>query len=354
MRVFKMISFIVTILVLAACGSSKESADKQGSSTNTDGVTVIKIADSFPTNHLTSVLGIQPWVERIEELGEGKIKVEYYPAEQLSKEASLLDAAKNKIADITYVGAQYMTDVLPLTAIAGNPGLVKDSISGSQAFNKLVHEDLYELELKNNKVRPLWAVTTNPYQVINSKHPIETIDDFKGLKIRTSGGAQESLVQHWQATPISTSAPEIYTAWERGTIDGVLISPISWSGYQLEKLVEYSTTNAALSSFGIMYVVNEEVWESWPKEVQDIVQQASDEAVTNLSENFVQKEIELVEEFKELGIEFYELPEDELAKWNESLNELNNEWAEELESRGIPGKEILEKFQTYLDEFEDE
>lgn len=195
-------------LLLAACNSGQKNAgtnDTQNSNEANDEQVIIKIADSFPTNHLTSTLGIQPWIERIEELGQGKIKVEYYPAEQLSKEASLLDAAKNRIADITYVGAQYMTDVLPLTAIAGNPGLVQDSISGSKAFHKLVQEDLYELELKPNKVKPLWAVTTNPYQIINSKQPIHTIEDIQGLKIRTSGGAQESLIQHWNATPVSTT-----------------------------------------------------------------------------------------------------------------------------------------------------
>ncbi|MEI3606532.1 TRAP transporter substrate-binding protein DctP [Pseudogracilibacillus sp. SE30717A] len=350
---------VATVLVLFACNNgtkqevAKSAENGEANKDASEEKVVIKIADSFPTNHQTSVLGIQPWIERIEELGEGKIEVEYYPAEQLSKEASLLDAAKNKIADITYVGAQYMTDELPLTAIAGNPGIVQDAISGSKAFNKLVQEDLYELELKPNGVKPLWAVTTNPYQIINSTHPIETIDDFKGLKIRTSGGLQENLVQYWEASPVSTTAPEIYTAWERGTIDGALLSIISWSGYQLEELVKYSTTNAALSSFGIMYVVNEEVWNSWPEDVQEAVSQASEEAIEMLSTGYMDAEKELMQEYAELGVEFYDIPEEELKKWNDSLGPLNEEWAKNLDQRGLPASEILDKFIQYNNEFKE-
>lgn len=342
---------LILMLLLSACSSSNQQVKNEGSKSSNE-VVVIKIADSFPTNHLTATLGVKPWIERIEELGKGKIKVEYYPAEQLSKEASLLSAAKNKVADITYVGAQYMTDILPMTAIAGNPGLVKDAISGSKAFNKLVQEDLYELELKPNGVKPLWAVTTNPYQIINSKRPITNIEDIEGLKIRTSGGAQENLVKHWNATPVSTTAPEIYTAWERGTIDGVLLSIISWSGYQLEQLVKYATTNAALSSFGIMYVVNEEVWESWPEDVKAAVSQASEEVIGMLSQGYIDIEAKLMDEYKDLGIEFYELPEDELKRWNDSLIPLNQKWAADLDARGLPASEILEKFIKYNEEFQ--
>lgn len=349
--------FLVLSLALAACGNSEptqkeEASEGESKPEENQGETVkIKIADSFPTSHTITKYATLPWIERIEELGEGKIEVEHYPAEQLGKADSLLDVAKNKVADITYVGPLYVSDTMPLSGVVGNPGLVNDAVSGTKAYSKLVHEDLYEVEMKPHGVKPLWAAALNPYQIVNSKHPVETIEDFKGLKIRTSGGLQEQLMQHWGATPVSVPAPEIYTSWDRGTLDGTLISVFSWPGYQLEKLAKYSTLNAKLSSFGVMYVVNEEVWDSWPEDVQDAVWKASEEASDMMAQAIVDHENDLIEEYKELGVEFYELPEEELKKWDEDLEPFNREWAENLDSKGMPGTEILEKFMEYNEEF---
>jgi TRAP-type C4-dicarboxylate transport system substrate-binding protein len=155
---------ILLVLGTIGCGTkSEETATKQNAkesnSSNGEKV-VIKIADSFPGSHLIPKVATIPWTKRIEELGKGKIKVEYYPAEQLGKAASLLDVARTGVADITYVGPLYVSDKMPLSGVSGNPGLVKDSLSGSKAFNKLVLEDLYELEFKKQGVKPLWAGTT--------------------------------------------------------------------------------------------------------------------------------------------------------------------------------------------------
>ncbi|PWA11952.1 hypothetical protein DCC39_08435 [Pueribacillus theae] len=351
------ILFSILILALVACGHSEptqkeEASEGESKEAASQGETIkIKIADSFPNSHTISKYATLPWIDRIEELGEGKIEVEYYPAEQLGKADSLLDVAKNKVADITYVGPLYVSDTMPLSGVVGNPGLVKDAISGTKAYNKLVHEDLYEVELKPHGVKPLWAAALNPYQIVNSKHPVKEIKDFKGLKIRTSGGLQEQLMQNWGVTPVSVPAPEIYTAWDRGTLDGTLISLFSWPGYQIEKLAKYSTVNAKLSSFGVMYVVNEEVWESWPEEVRQAVEKASNEASDMMAQAIVDHENALMEEYKEQGVEFYELPEEELQKWDEELEPFNRKWAENLDAKGMPGTEILEKFTQYNEEF---
>ncbi|WP_286884208.1 TRAP transporter substrate-binding protein DctP [Aneurinibacillus sp. UBA3580] len=347
---------ILLVLGTIGCGTkSEETATKQNAkesnSSNGEKV-VIKIADSFPGSHLIPKVATIPWTKRIEELGKGKIKVEYYPAEQLGKAASLLDVARTGVADITYVGPLYVSDKMPLSGVSGNPGLVKDSLSGSKAFNKLVLEDLYELEFKKQGVKPLWAGTTPPYQIVNSKHPVKTIEDFKGLKIRTSGGLQEQMMQAWGATPVSISGTEIYSAWDRGTIDGTLISFFSWPGYQVDKVAKYTTTNAALSAFGITYVVNEKKWSSWPKEVQDAVWQASQEMPEIMGKGAMEDEDKLIEEYKKFNIEFYELPADELERWNKELALFNDKWAKDFDAKGLPASEILRKFKQYNEEFQ--
>src|SRR5690625_440363 len=126
------------------------------------------------------------------------------------------------------------------------------------------------------------------------------------------------MMQSWGATPVSVAGPEIYTSWDRGTIDGSLLSLFSWPGYQVNKVAKYSTVNATLSAFGVSYVVNEEVWESWPDHVQDAVWQASEEVAEMMGTAIIEYEEDLMEQYaEEDGVEFYELPDDELQLWNE-------------------------------------
>lgn len=345
----------IMLFSLAACGSAETGGSEQ-SGGNTGGaagdarkdqVTVIKVADSFPNTNPISKFGTQVWIKRLEELGKGKIEVEYYPAEQLGKAASLLDVVKNRVADVVYLGSLYYTDKLPLSSIVGNPGLVKDAASGTKAYHKLVTEDLYEIEYKPHGVKPLWAVALNPYQIVTSDRPVKTMNDFKGLKIRTGGGMQDQIVKELGGTPVSVPAPEIYTSWERGTIDGSLLSLFSWPGYQVDKIAKYSSINATLSSFGVIYAVNESVWESWPEDVRQIVLQASKEVAEAFPESVMKHEEELMNQYKAQGIEFYEISNEELAKWNEKLDRLNQEWVKSMEQKGLPGNDIMNKFIEY-------
>ncbi|WP_413299860.1 TRAP transporter substrate-binding protein DctP [Bacillus sp. 1P10SD] len=342
---------------MAACGNSEKtgggsSAKGENKGGKKDEQIVIKIADSFPSSHLIPKTGTLPWIDRIEELGKGKIKIEYYPAEQLGKAASLLDAAKNGVADIAYVGPLYVSDKMPLSGVAGNPGLVKDAVSGSKAFNKLIKDDLYELEFKPNGVRPLWGATTNPYQIVNSVRKVTKASDFKGLKIRTSGGLQEEMMQKLGATPVSVPGPEIFSAWDRGTIEGTLLSFFSWPGYQTDKVAKYSSRNAQLSAFGITYVVNEKSWKSWPKDVQDAITQASDEIVEQMAKAIIKDEADLEKQYKGAGVEIYDIPEADLEKLNAELEPFNKKWAKDLDAKGLQGTKILEKFREYNKEYQ--
>ena len=125
---------------------------------------------------------------------------------------------KNNVADIAYVLPERHESAIPMSVIGGNLGLVRDAESGSKAYNKLIHEDLYELEFKPNGVKPLWGVVATSNQVVNSKRPIKSVEDLKGLKIRISNSMQEQALNEWGATGVTINGTEMYSAWERGTV----------------------------------------------------------------------------------------------------------------------------------------
>src|SRR3546814_4525515 len=77
-------------------------------------------------------------------------------------------------------------------------------------------------EFGANKVRPLFAIVVEPYQFYTASKQVRTIDDVKGLKLRSTGGAMDIFARKIGAIPVRMAAPEARESLSRGTLDGLI------------------------------------------------------------------------------------------------------------------------------------
>src|SRR5690606_23484119 len=122
------------------------------------------------------------------------------------------------------------------------------------------------------------------YQLMTTKGPVETPEDTKGLKIRSPGGVQEVVVDAIGSVPVSMPATDIYTALQRGTIDGVSASLDTLSQYSLQDIGKSVTTNGQFGFVSIAYVINEKLWSGLGAEQQKLLSDAASEAVNGYLE----------------------------------------------------------------------
>lgn len=324
---------LCSLIFLVSCSSAK---------TEQDEVITLKVADSVPSTNFISQEGIAYWMERVEELTDNQVQFEYFPSEQLGKSTSLLELVNSNTVDIAYTS--YASEDMPLSEVATLPDAIPSSVEGSQIYWKLVEDFLLEEEFLKNGVRPMFAVTLPKYQIITSKKKITDINDLKGLKLRTPGGPLEVSVNEIGASPVAMAAPEIYTAMERGTIDGAVIAETSYKPYQLQKAAKYSTTNANMGSFIANYSINEEVYQDLPETVQQAMDQAGEETITHFSSFLDEHVEELIKEFEDEGMEMYELDDETLTELNKKIETTWDLWAEDLEERGYPGYHVMNLF----------
>jgi|SRR5690625_433343 len=305
-------------------------------------VITLKVADSVPSTNFISQEGIVYWMDRVEELTNGQVQFQYFPSEQLGKATSLLELVNSNTVDIAYTS--YASEEMPLSEVATLPGAIPSSVEGSKIYWKLVKEFLLEEEYLRNGVRPMFAVTLPNYQIITTKKKITDLKDLKGLKLRTPGGPLEVAVNTIGASPVAMAAPEIFTAMERGTIDGAVIAETSYKPYQLQTAAEYSTINANMGSFIAAYSINEDVYESLPEEVQLAMEQAGEETIAHFSSFLDEHVEELIKEFEDEGMEMYELDSETLNALNNKIETTWDHWAGKLEKRGYPGYEVMNLF----------
>ncbi|HMM70849.1 MAG TPA: TRAP transporter substrate-binding protein DctP, partial [Rhodocyclaceae bacterium] len=218
----------------------------------------LRVADSFPQGHYLSRYATKPWMEQVTALTKGQVQFEHYPAEQLGKAKDLLSLTINGVTDIGYVGPSYVSDKMPLSAVAQLPGSFSTSCEGTLAYWKIARDGvLAQKEFAPNGVRLLFTVVLAPYQVGTTKQKIEGMKSIEGLKIRSTGGALDVVVRKMKAVPVNIPAPEVYEAMSRGTVDGGVLPFSSLFPYELHKLLKYSTVGENLGSFVANYVISE-------------------------------------------------------------------------------------------------
>ena len=69
--------------------------------------------------------------------------------------------------------------------------------------------------------------------------PIQTVDDFKGRKIRTTSPEQSEMIKRLGGVPISLTAPEVPSAAQRGVMDGVVTAAFNLLGSKWNEFTEW-------------------------------------------------------------------------------------------------------------------
>lgn len=338
-------NFKKTILATVMCGALF------GLATSSSAQTTLRIGDSLPTGHYIAEGLIQFWMNGVKEQLGDQINFEHFPAEQLGKASDMLSLAQTGVLDISYVGPSYVSDKMPLSAVAQLPGMFNTSCEGTLAYWELVKPGglLYELEFEPNEIRPLMALALSPYQVFTSKKAIEGIDSLKGLKLRATGGAMEETVLSLEAVPVQMAAPDARDALSRGTLDGLVFPNSSLPPYDLHTLLKYGTEGVSLGSFVATYSISNERWNSLSDDEKKVFAEIGEAATRNACELVDRLDAEDKEKVAQAGVSYTTLSDEDLKKLAEATSNTSKKWATDLDKRNKEGSKVLD---TYLEALE--
>ena len=91
--------------------------------------------------------------------------------------------------------------------------------------------------------------------------PLRTMEDIKGMKIRTPSAAQTAQLEALGATPIDMPAPAIYNNLDRGVIDATMIPMSAALDFKLIEVARYYTIDAPLGRSPFLVAMNEARYE---------------------------------------------------------------------------------------------
>jgi len=302
----------------------------------------LRVADSFPKGHFLVKLMLEPWMEEVKKRTNGAVSFEHYPAQQLGKAADMLKLTQTGVADIGYVAPGYVSDKMPVSEVAMLPGAFAHSCQGTLAYWKLAKSGVIaEQDYAGNNIRLLLAVTLPQYRIFTVKQPVKDVGDVTGLKLRSTGGAQDLTLRALGAVPVRMAAPDAYESLSRGTMDGLLFPLESVVAYGADKLVKHATDGFGFGSFIVSYSISETAWKKLTPEIQKAMVDVAEEKMPSVCQEVQKADETTKQKLEAAGVRFEPLQPD---KFRDLLKGVNKTWAEGLDSRGKRGSDALKEF----------
>jgi TRAP-type C4-dicarboxylate transport system substrate-binding protein len=311
---------------------------------------VIKIADPFPASHYVGKEGVQAWIAKAEELSKGKVKFEYYPAQQLGKAKDLFQLTQSGVTDIGLVAPAYTPEKVPLSVVGELPGMFTSTCDGSRGLYKISQPGglLAQQEYTPNGLRVLFANMLAPYTVMTARGELNKFEDLAGKKVYASGGAKDIALRELGAVPVRMTGPEVYEAMHRGTIDGTMMAFVGLRPYDLHTQVKWALNGVSLGSTAILYVISEQKWQKLPPDVQKALTDSAQFAMQKLCEYSDKSNDEERVAFEKAGLKVHNITGDEKTRILKKLEPVSAEWAADLDKRGKPGTAMIKAYKDAI------
>ena len=245
-----------------------------------------------------------------------------------------------------YEGGQmcvgYYPNKFPLLSVMELPFLLPSDIRARAKVEVAVlsHPDIVKEMASRWNMKYFAPVYLPAYEFMGNKK-ITKATDMKGVKMRISGLNAKAL-QVFGGVPTMVTAPEGYTALERGTIDSFGF-PYSYAfgAYKLYEVSKYSTEGVAMSGFMCFIGVSTKAWAKMPAKLKAMVPALQAKAEEALFAAFEKADKKWIPIFKKRLI-VSQFPASERAKLSAGASKFWAEWVANQEARGRPGKKILE------------
>jgi TRAP-type C4-dicarboxylate transport system substrate-binding protein len=313
---------------------------------------LLRVADGYPVGHPVPNGTIKPFMEAVKKASNGAVDFQFFPSEQLSKQQDMLTSVLNGIADITITTPGYVTDKMPLSGVSEIPGGYQTSCQGTEAMWDLTHGGI----LDKDEFTPVGVVALiiynfTPYQLF-STHPLTSITDLKGMRVRSSGALMDITIRTLGGVPMHITAAETHEALSRGTMDGALFAYESVFAYDLVPYLKSATDNERMAGTVVTYMMSRTKFATLSPDIQKMMLEQGRLASLNGCHAAEAYAKVAVDKMRAAGVSIYEAKPDE-QKLLDSLNDkVADQWAEGMEKRGKPGRAVVEAFRAEVQKYQ--
>lgn len=299
----------------------------------------------FPATHVQSKLA-EEWAKEVEKRTNGKVVVEYYPGQTLTKADVVYDGVVNGISDIGFSVLGYTRGRFPIMEVIDLPLGYKNAGEATTVANT-VYDNFKDRALTDTQVMYLHA--HGPGLLHTKDKAVRQLEDVKGLRLRSTGTSAK-VAKALGASPVAQPMPETYQSLQKGVVDGSLYPLESNKGWKLGEVIDYCTLDFPAAYTTTFFVVmNKDKWKALPQDVKDTISKINQEWIPKHIVAWDESDREGVEFLKEKKKEIISLEESEAAKWKDAVQPVLTEFVSDMKAKNLPGMEALDTAVKALD-----
>ena len=153
----------------------------------------------------------------------------------------------------------------------------------------------------------------------NSKHPINSVEDMKGLKIRTmTTPIHLEVFEALGANPTPMAFSELFSALQQGVVDGQENPLMNIYANKLHEVQKYLTLDGHVFTF-VTFVVSKDWYDKLEPSYQQILNDGIKIATEYMKESCESEDALALEKMKEAGVEVVELTPEAKDEFREAV-----------------------------------
>jgi TRAP-type C4-dicarboxylate transport system substrate-binding protein len=292
-------------------------------------------------------ISTQWFVDEFKKRTGGKSEIQMFWGGSVAKDKEIPDFLSGGAADMGDIITPYFPDKFPLNNAVGyfipQPHSTIEIGELMQYWHRVYpqfDQELAKYNLKAIGFRPL-----ENYGMICRK-PVKSIEDFKGLRIRTYGFAYPAFVQALGGTPVSMSSSDGYEALQRGILDCSPIGPSLAHGWKYDEVAKYYIDIPIGASFGHLIAMNLASYKKLDDATRSILDGLGEEYAMRYTTDLDILTKKIVAGWKQKGVTVIHLPKEQFAHVLDfpAVKAVREKWIEKAKAAGVPAEEIADEF----------
>lgn len=317
---------IILMFVLSACSGegNQSSSDNSG-----QGEITMKVGIGVPETHY-EYEAMEKFKESLESETDGQINVEIYPANQIGTDSEVLESIKQGTAHMNLPSPAVLSNIVKEYNVLSLPFIFPDQAVADAVIEGPVGEELLS-KLEDKGYVGLGFGDFGFRHTTNSKHPIEEVEDFEGLKIRTmENPAHLDVFRELGANPTPMAFDELFSSLQQGVVDGQENPLPNIYSNKIHEVQPFLTLDGHVYEW-VVFVVGKDFYDNLSPDQQKALQNASDVAIQHMRSAVKDADAEALEGMKEAGVEVTELSPEAKEEMVEKVNPIVEKYAEEID-----------------------
>ncbi|MBW2065139.1 MAG: TRAP transporter substrate-binding protein DctP [Deltaproteobacteria bacterium] len=238
----------------------------------------------------------------------GQLKIVYKGAGEVIRNREQVEACRSGLIDMVFTATSYYTSIMP--------EMDTFSLSPMRPWEERatgLYDYIEKLHNQKANVHFLGRVGTGTYFYLFLSKSIRVVDDLKGMKIRSSP-TNIPFLKLVGVEPVSMPPPDVYTAMERGVVDGFILPPHTIRDFGLVKPSKYMVQPGIYKACQTV-LINLDVWNKLPGHLQELLARHTRGMARFAIKNILNRVNTEFDSFKKEGMTFINLSPQEAEKF---------------------------------------